>query len=218
MDRQNQWRAVAALLLAVFRTPRPLPLGFRRALSKAWQMRRDLIAARGRVTKISFFIHNFICAVPFCQGVPLVAKAQKPKDYSETPATLGEHLKKRRRELGLLQREAAVQMGVSAETVANWEKDKTKPVPSQFKRVIAFLGQDPSPGPKTFTERVEAKQRSLGASLAQIARYLGWDPGSLRRYLDGTWRISSIRQDALEAFLNTEDAVLSGVRSLKRRR
>jgi hypothetical protein len=65
---------------------------------------------------------------------------------------------------------------------------------------------------------LEAKQRSLGASLAQVARHLGWDPGSLRRYLDGTWRISPDRRGALEVFLNTDDAALAGLHSLKRRR
>ncbi len=111
------------------------------------------------------------------------------KDYSENPQTLGEHLKKRRRELGLLQNEAALQMSIKADTYANWEKGKTEPVAAQFRPVVAFLGYDPTPEPQTLAERVEAKQRSLGASLAQIARYLGWDPGSLRRYVDGTWRL-----------------------------
>lgn len=60
--------------------------------------------------------------MPFCQRVPLTFKSQKPKDYSETPQTLGEHLKKRRRELSLLQREAAKKMGVVVETLINWEK------------------------------------------------------------------------------------------------
>jgi transcriptional regulator with XRE-family HTH domain len=146
------------------------------------------------------------------------AKALKPKDYSETPLTLGQHLKKRRRELGLLQRQAGQRMGVSAETVANWEKGKTKPVPSQFKPAVAFLGYDPTPDPQSLAERFEAKQRSLGTSLAQVARHLGWDPGSLKRYLDGRWRLSPGRRDALEAFLNAEDAALAGLHSLKRRR
>jgi transcriptional regulator with XRE-family HTH domain len=94
--------------------------------------------------------------------VPPTLKAQKPKDYSETPQTLGEHLKKRRRELGLLQREAAERMGVSAETVANWEKGRTKPVAAQFQPVTAFLGYDPTPAPTTTAERVEAKRRQSG--------------------------------------------------------
>ncbi len=109
-------------------------------------------------------------------------------------------------------------MGVSAETVANWEKGKTKPVAAQFKPVAAFLGYDPTPEAQTFAERLEAKQRRLGTSLAQIARHLGWDPGSLRRYLDGTWGISPDRRTLLEAFLNAKDETLVGLRSLKRRR
>jgi transcriptional regulator with XRE-family HTH domain len=131
---------------------------------------------------------------------------------------LGQHLKKRRKELGLLQREAAERMGVSTDTVVNWEKDNTKPVAAQFRPVVAFLGYDPTPKAQTLAERVEAKQRSLGASLAQVARHFGWDPGSLRRYLDGTWRISPDRRGALEAFLGAEDGALAGLRSLKRRR
>ena len=36
-------------------------------------------------------------ALPFCRGVPIVLKSLRQKDYSESPQTLGEHLKKRRR-------------------------------------------------------------------------------------------------------------------------
>jgi transcriptional regulator with XRE-family HTH domain len=156
--------------------------------------------------------------VPFCHQTPLTLKALRPKDYSEDPQTIGQHLKKRRRELGLLQRGASERMGVSVETVANWENGKTEPVAAQFQPVVVFLGYDPTPEPKTLAERLAAKQRRLGTSLAQIARHLGWDPGSLRRYLDGTWGISPDRRTLLEAFLNAKDEALVGLRSLKRRR
>jgi transcriptional regulator with XRE-family HTH domain len=142
----------------------------------------------------------------------------KTKGLFRRPQTLGEHLKKRRRELGLLQREAAERMGVSTDTVVNWEKDNTKPVAAQFRSVVAFLGYDPTPQAQTLADRLKAKQRTLGASLAQVARYLGWDPGSLRRYLDGTWRISPDRRQVLEMFLNAEDVALAGLHSLRRRR
>jgi hypothetical protein len=56
--------------------------------------------------------------VPFCRGAPLVTKAQKPKVYSEKPQSLVQHLKKRRREFGLLQREVAKQLGVVVETLS----------------------------------------------------------------------------------------------------
>jgi DNA-binding XRE family transcriptional regulator len=156
--------------------------------------------------------------VPFCRQTPLTLKALRAKDYSENPQTLGEHLKKRRRELGLLQREAAERMGIQRDTYVNWEKHKSSPVASQFRPIVAFLGYDPTPEPRTLAERLEAKQRNLGASLAQIARHLGWDPGTLRRYLDGTWRLSPDRRDVLEAFLSAEEADLAQMRRLPRRR
>lgn len=93
--------------------------------------------------------------MPFCRDVPLTLKAKKPKDYSEAPQTLGEHLKKHRRQLRLLQREAAARMGILTETYANWEKGKTKPVPAQFGSAIAFLGYDPMPAPQTLAEGAE---------------------------------------------------------------
>jgi transcriptional regulator with XRE-family HTH domain len=156
--------------------------------------------------------------VPFCHGVPLTVKARKPKDYSDTPQTLGEHLKKRRRELGLLQREAGERLGVTKETVANWEKDKTKPVPSQFAPVIAFLGYDPCPEPNTLAERVEAKRRELGVTFEQVAGCLGWDPGSLSRYLNGTWGLSPARAGVLERFLRLDGDAASMASALYRRK
>ena len=87
--------------------------------------------------------------MPFCRQTPLTLKALRAKDYPETPQTLGEHLKKRRRLLGLLQREAAERMGIQRDTYVNWEKDKTKPVASQFRPVVAFLDYDPTPEAQT---------------------------------------------------------------------
>jgi transcriptional regulator with XRE-family HTH domain len=156
--------------------------------------------------------------VPFCRQTPLSLKARRAKDYSENPQTLGEHVKKRRRELGLLQREAAERMGIQRDTYVNWEKDKTRPVASQFRPVVTFLGYDPMPAPETLSERLKAKRRSLRVTFAQVARYLEWDSGSLSRYLNGTWRIPPERVVKLEAFLSAEGGDLAPIYRLVRRR
>jgi transcriptional regulator with XRE-family HTH domain len=140
--------------------------------------------------------------VPFCRQTPLTLKARRAKDYSENPQTLGEHLKKRRRQLCLLQREAAELMGVSTDTVVNWENDKTKPVAAQFRPVVTFLGYDPTPAPETLSERLKAKRRALGITFEQAAKFLGWDPATLTRYLNGTWRMPPSRSAILEVFLS----------------
>lgn len=60
--------------------------------------------------------------------------AKKSKDYPENPQTLGQHLKRRRRELGLLQREVAKRMGIDTFIYHNWEMDKTAPVTARSDR------------------------------------------------------------------------------------
>lgn len=155
--------------------------------------------------------------VAFLPGVPLTFKALRKKDYSESPYTLGEHLKKRRRQFGLLQREAAVRMEICKEAYANWEKDKTKPVAAQFRPVVTFLGYDPTPEAKTLAERLEAKRRGLGVTFDQIAGHLGWDPATLSRYLNGTWRIPANRMAALELLLSANSTDLSDIHRLPRR-
>lgn len=157
--------------------------------------------------------------VPLLPWVPRRLTALKPKDFSDAPATLGQHLKKRRKELGLTQSEIGRRLGVTNETVGNWEKDKTRPITTQFKPVLAFLGYDPTLGGNTLAERLEAKRRSLGATLDQVAAYLGWDPSTLARYMNGKGRtIPTKGGSQLDAFLHAPTADLLRVLSFPRRR
>ena len=147
--------------------------------------------------------------VVFLPGVRLTLKSLRIKDYSKDPQSLGEHLKNRRRELGLFQREAAGRLGCDVFSYINWEKDRTRPVASRFRPIISFLGYDPTPEPQTLAGRVNAKRRTLGVTFEQVAQHLGWDPGTLSRYQNGTRRLSARRTQALERFLapRAEDAV-----------
>jgi transcriptional regulator with XRE-family HTH domain len=131
---------------------------------------------------------------------------------------LGEPLKSRRQELGLLRRQTAERIGIGTDTYANWEKGKTEPVASRFRPVVVFLGYDPTPAPKTLAERLQTKRRELGVTFAQVARHLEWDPGTLTQYLNGTWRMPPDRAKAFEAFLAAEEADMAPMHRLPRRR
>ena len=108
-------------------------------------------------------------------------------------------------------------MGIGIDTFRNWETSKTEPVASQFPPVVAFLGYDPTPAPSTLAARLQAKRRTLGVTFSQVARYLGWNSGTLARYLSGRWRMPPDRAKAFETFLAAEDADLARVRQLPRR-
>ena len=108
-------------------------------------------------------------------------------------------------------------MGIGTETYANWEKGKTEPVAAQFRPVVEFLGYDPTPAPNTLAERLQAKRRELGATFSQVAKYLGWDEGTLTRYLNGTWRMPHARAASLDAFLASPKGVFETIKRLPRR-
>ena len=62
IDRGTPWRAIRSLLAAGLARPRLGLTAARWALASAWKLRRDLVAARGRVHKLTFFTHNFMDA------------------------------------------------------------------------------------------------------------------------------------------------------------
>ena len=59
------------------------------------------------------------------------------------PRTIGEHMKKRRLELGLEQEQVASLVGVTWLSVSNWERAVYRPSKRPMPKIIAFLGFDP---------------------------------------------------------------------------
>jgi len=62
IHRGTPWRALRSLLAAALARPRLSVAALRWALALAWRLRRDLLAARGRVHKLTLFTHNFMDA------------------------------------------------------------------------------------------------------------------------------------------------------------
>lgn len=61
-DRRSKTTAVVSFLIGLMARPRLWPRALAWAGRKIWRAKSDLIAARGRVHKLSFFIHNFMDA------------------------------------------------------------------------------------------------------------------------------------------------------------
>ena len=80
-------------------------------------------------------------ALPLCQWR---LRAAKPLDaaYPTELRTIGEHLRKRRLDMGLTQQGVSLLLGVDATTVANWESGRTYPDRRARVTVRGFLGPD----------------------------------------------------------------------------
>jgi len=95
---------------------------------------------------------------------------------------VGEHILKRRLDLGLMQAEAARHLGVSTTTVLSWEKRGREPAIRQWPAILAFLSYDPHPQPQTTAEKLMSVRRRRGWSQKELARDLGVDPTSVARW------------------------------------
>ena len=116
---------------------------------------------------------------------------------------MGEHLKKRRHELGLRQKDAAANLKVDAWTFLNWENEKTEPAVPYYPRIVRFLGYDPFPVARTLGEQIRRRRAELGLSLNWLAARLGVDEGTLARWEKGIWRPMGPRRELVERFLSS---------------
>ena len=124
-----------------------------------------------------------IVALPFYN---IVLRAQKPdtRGYPLELKTLGDHLKKKRLDLGLFQKDVAKQLGVSLFSVLSWEKNRAEPELRFIPRIITFLGYLPFTDilNKPLDEKILLVQQLYGLSQEALARQLGVDPCTLARW------------------------------------
>jgi transcriptional regulator with XRE-family HTH domain len=100
---------------------------------------------------------------------------------------MGDHIRKRRLDLKLLQKEVAGVLGVDTTTVTNWEKGRCQPKLYLIPRIVQFLGYNPFNSAETTTivERIKAFRRLHGLSQKKFAKVLKIDPTTLARWEKG---------------------------------
>jgi transcriptional regulator with XRE-family HTH domain len=94
-------------------------------------------------------------------------------------------LRRRRLDLGLLQREVAERLGADPCSVTNWELGRTKPALWFLPAIVRFLGYVPWSADGSIGQRLLAHRRERGLSQSALAQLLGIDPGTLGRWERG---------------------------------
>ena len=72
-----------------------------------------------------------------------MSKTPPSQKYPEQLRALGDHIRARRLYLGLLQKEVAGIIGVTTDTITNWEKGRNRPMLSHYLKICKFLGYSP---------------------------------------------------------------------------
>jgi len=112
-----------------------------------------------------------------CQGIqPAVFITEiKPSGYPSELRTIGDHLKAKRLDLGLFQKDVASELNISPATLSRWELGISSPYDMHCGAIRKFLGYDPLSAnkPSTVDELLTDKRRELGWSLGKAAKYFG---------------------------------------------
>jgi transcriptional regulator with XRE-family HTH domain len=113
--------------------------------------------------------------------------SNRPKNpnYPKELKTLGDHLRAKRLDLGLEQKDIAKIIGVHKASITNWELNIFPPAVRYFARISDFLGYCIIQYPKTEQERLYLFRIYRGLSIKKLAELLGVDEGSVRYWETG---------------------------------
>lgn len=93
---------------------------------------------------------------------------------------IGRHLLKKRLELGMWQKDVAKLLGVTAESIGNWENGFSEPQIQFNPAIIAFLGYVPFPVSKeSSAQKIKSYRLLNGLSHKQLGKLLGVDAASI---------------------------------------
>lgn len=142
-------------------------------------------------------------ALPFCHAI-LKAVRPLPAAYPSELKSIGDHIRKRRLDLGLLQRDVAERIGVSETTVWDWENNRSPKI-RLMPRVIEFLGYVPAVNASGYglSERIRTARMKLGLSRRRLADQLGVDEGTVQSWEHGRKPTMPRHREAIEDFLDS---------------
>jgi transcriptional regulator with XRE-family HTH domain len=131
----------------------------------------------------------------------LWAKKPPSKPYPKELKTTGDHLKKRRLELNMLQKEVAQRFGITVCTVRNWERNRSNPSLIFIPKIIQFLGYVPyDTSEQDFGKKIAAKRRLLGWNQKELAHRVGVDPCTIHSWEKGEHKPRKLLLRLLAAF------------------
>jgi DNA-binding XRE family transcriptional regulator len=100
-------------------------------------------------------------------------KFRAGKKYPASLTTLGDHIKRKRLDLGLWQKDVAERIGVSIDSITFWENNRSQPQIQFYPKIIKFLGYYPLPQDmKTLSGKIKIYRHVYGLTQKQFGNEL----------------------------------------------
>lgn len=113
-----------------------------------------------------------ILALPISAYSMTTGKSDFKAGYHAFPETVGQHIRKRRIDLGLFQKEVASIIGISTDCITYWENGRAQPQ-IHYPKIISFLEYYPFEESDTFDGRITKYRRMNGLTYKQVGKIIG---------------------------------------------
>ena len=127
--------------------------------------------------------------MPICHGrtglFHVSLRGHRPAPGPKDLRTSGDHLRRRRLELGLSQADLASRLSVSPKTIRNWETSHRTPTTRSLGPIRDFLGYDPLPQLSSVARRLREYRLARGWTRAKLATQLGVRTVTISRWERG---------------------------------
>lgn len=140
----------------------------------------------------------------------------KPREifYPANPISIGDHIRKKRMYLELLQKDVAIILNVSEDCVTYWENNRSKPQIKYYPQIIKFLGYCPFElDLTTFEGRIKAYRYLNGLSRKHFGKLIEVDPQTVVGWENG--RGKGLKREKLERFLSKYNFNADSIVSVK---
>lgn len=124
-------------------------------------------------------------ALPFSR---LHSKVPKPLEIQHVanPQTIGQHLRKKRAQLRIMQKEVAFQIGVSEDCITNWENERSFPQIQFYPKIVHFLRYLPFEiGSETLGGKIKTYRNLNGLSHKQMGKILSVNASTIGAWESG---------------------------------
>ncbi len=146
---------------------------------------------------------------------PDEARILLPQSYSPArcvriptePRTIGDHLRRKRLSMKLLQKDVAERIGVKKTSIHIWEGNHATPQVRYMPAIIEFLGYNPLVPATNWAQRLVRHRTTLGLTQGESARRIGVDQSTLGRWERGEREPTGSLAAPAEQFLSLCDSV-----------
>lgn len=140
-------------------------------------------------------------ALPFSR---LNNKVSKPLEiqHVEFPQTIGQHIRKKRAQLRLLQKEVAEQIGVSEDSITYWENERAIPQIQFYPKIVQFLEYVPFEiDSESIGGKIKAYRLKNGLSHKKLGKMFEVDASTVGAWESGKSKPKPEMREKLNALL-----------------